>query len=164
MVQVVPVVAELLFPHCPYLQGSMSFLAPVFQMADMEAPEVPAVVADSQDRSSQVHKMVLVVVQDHCQNHSIQERRLVLEVALVDLAEAAEAAAQNQTLNDHLVLMMMVATNHPREVDYHCRQDLDHLHLEVEEVVKSRHSVARNSANHHPWIRRPIQSLKCHPS
>ena len=164
MVQVVPVVAELLFLHHPCLQGSLSYLAPEFQMADMEAPEVPAVVADSQDHSSQVHKMVLVVVQDHCQSHSIQEHRLVLEVVLVDLAVAAEAAAQNQTLYDHPVQMMMVATNHPREVDYHYRQDLDHLHLEVVEAVQSRHSVARNSADHHSLIRRPIQSLICHPS
>ena len=133
-------------------------------MADMAQLEVLAVVVDSQDCSSQVRMTVLVMALEDCQDHSNQEHMMVLEVALVDLAEAAEAAAQNQTLNDHLVLMMMVATNHPREVDYHCRQDLDHLHLEVEEVVKSRHSVARNSADHHPLIRRPIQSLKCHPS
>ena len=164
MVQVVPVVAELLFPHHPYLQGSMSCLAPEFQMADMEAPEVPAVEADSQDHSSQVHRTVLVMVLDHCQSHSIQERRLVLEVALVDLAEAAEAAAQNQTLNDHLVRKMMVATNHPQEVDYHYHQDLDHHHQEVEEVEQSRHSVARKSADHYPVLHHPIQSLRCHPS
>ena len=89
---------------------------------------------------------------------------MVLEVALVDLEAAAEAAAQNQTLCDRLVEKMMVATNRPREVDYHYHQDLDHHHLEVEEVEQSRHSVARNSADHYPVIHRPIQSLRCHPS